>query len=107
MFPICELNVDSDCSIDCSSPMSANTASKTGRRLSLSAGTGIPACAISASRPTVLRATVLPPVFGPVISSTVNASPDDTSRDIGPPSPSHTLTGTTSPVSCGCRAFCR
>ena len=107
MLPMCELNVDSDCSIDCSSPMSANTASKTGRRLSFSAGTGIPACAINASRPTVLMATVLPPVFGPVIKSTENASPDDASRDVGPPSPSHILTGTTSPVSCGCRAFCR
>ena len=36
-----------------------------------SAGMCSPACAISASSPAVLSATVLPPVFGPVISSAV------------------------------------
>ena len=40
MLPMCELNVESDCSIDCSSPMSAKTASKMGRRESASAGIG-------------------------------------------------------------------
>ena len=34
------------------------------------AGTGSPACAIRQSRPTVLSATVLPPVLGPVIRRT-------------------------------------
>ena len=34
-----------------------------------SAGTGMPDCAIRASRPTVFRVTVLPPVFGPVMTS--------------------------------------
>ena len=78
MLPMCELNVDSDCSIDCSSPMSAKTASKTGRRESASAGTGSPACAISASRPTVFSATVLPPVFGP-------GDEQDTLKSLRPP----------------------
>ena len=38
MLPMCELNVESDCSMLCSSPMSAKTASKTGRRVSSSGG---------------------------------------------------------------------
>ncbi len=70
MFVMWLLNVDSDCSMLCSSPMSAKTASNTGTRLPRSAGTGSPACAISESSPAVFSATVLPPVFGPVISST-------------------------------------
>ena len=41
----------------------------TGSRAS-AAGTNRPACAISADSPAVFSATVLPPVFGPVISST-------------------------------------
>ena len=48
--------------------MSARTASKMGRS-ARSAGTGMPAWAMSARRPTVLRATVLPPVLGPVMMS--------------------------------------
>ena len=39
------------------------------RQLGGSAGTGMPACAIRASSPTVFKATVLPPVFGPVMTS--------------------------------------
>ena len=37
--------------------------------MAASAGTGSPACAISASRPVVLSATVLPPVLGPLMMS--------------------------------------
>ena len=37
-------------------------------------GTGNPACAISVSRPTVFSATVLPPVFGPLMSSVRQAA---------------------------------
>jgi hypothetical protein len=48
--------------------MSASTASKMGSS-ARSAGTGRPDCAISASRPTVFRVTVLPPVLGPVMMS--------------------------------------
>ena len=55
--------------IDCSSPMSANTLRNTGSR-AVAAGTCRPAWAISAKSPAVLSATVLPPVLGPVMSST-------------------------------------
>jgi hypothetical protein len=55
-------------SIDWSSPMSANTDRNTGSRDPSAAGILRPACAISESSPAVLSATVLPPVFGPVIS---------------------------------------
>ena len=48
--------------------MSASTASKTGNS-ARSAGTGIPDCAINASSPSVFRATVFPPVLGPLITS--------------------------------------
>ena len=70
MFVMCQENVLRFAAIDCSSPMSANIARKTGSRAS-AAGTNRPACAIRAERPAVFSATVLPPVFGPVISSTV------------------------------------
>ena len=56
--------------IDCSSPMSAKTELNTGRREPSAAGMCRPACAISASSPAVLSATVLPPVLGPVMTST-------------------------------------
>ena len=61
-------NVDRFCSIDCESPISARMFSKTGNTAS-SAGTGMPACAMIASSPTVFSETVLPPVFGPLIIS--------------------------------------
>src|SRR5579883_2750172 len=48
--------------------MSASTASKMGSS-ARSAGRGIPDCAMRASRPTVFRVTVLPPVLGPVMTS--------------------------------------
>ena len=71
MFVMCHEKVLRLAAIDCSSPMSANTDRNTGSRDPCSAGTCSPACAISASRPAVLSATVLPPVFGPVMTSTV------------------------------------
>ena len=51
MFVMWELKVESDCSMLCSSPMSAWTESKTGRRLPSSAGMGRPAWAMSAEQP--------------------------------------------------------
>ncbi len=48
--------------------MSAKTPSKIGNS-ARSAGTGIPDCAISTSNPMVFSATVLPPVFGPLMMS--------------------------------------
>ncbi len=53
--------------IDCSSPMSAKTVRNTGICEPSAAGISSPACAMSDSSPAVLSATVLPPVFGPVI----------------------------------------
>ena len=67
MFVMCAENVLRLASIDCSSPMSAKIDRKTGSREPSAAGMRSPACAISASSPAVLSATVLPPVFGPVI----------------------------------------
>ena len=66
---MCDENVLRLASIDCSSPMSANTDAEHRSRADF-AGTCRPACAISANSPAVFSATVLPPVFGPVMSST-------------------------------------
>ncbi len=52
----------------CSSPISAYTPLYILSSLFSSAGISSPDCIISVRRPTVLSATVLPPVFGPVIS---------------------------------------
>ena len=54
--------------IDCSSPMSAKSDLNTGMRDPTSTGMCRPDCAIAASSPAVFRATVFPPVFGPVIT---------------------------------------
>ena len=67
----CPENVDSDWAIDCSSPMSASTSRNTGSTEPASAGTWSPAWCIRASSPSVRSATVLPPVFGPVMTSAV------------------------------------
>ena len=72
---MCEENVDSDCSIDCSSPISAKTLSKAATDELLSHGMFNPDFAISVISPTVFKLTVLPPVFGPVIISDVYSSP--------------------------------
>ena len=85
-------NVDSDWAIDCSSPMSAKTSPKIGSRLPDAAGTCNPAWFISASSPSVRSVTVLPPVFGPVITS-ARYSP-----------PTRMSIGTTVPVRPGWRA---
>ena len=66
-------------SIDCRSPMSASTASKTGSA-AVSAGGRSPDWCSSAARPSVFSATVLPPVFGPLITS---ARRPPRSRSIG------------------------
>ncbi|OPZ64523.1 MAG: hypothetical protein BWY85_01118 [Firmicutes bacterium ADurb.Bin506] len=71
----CDENVDRLCSMLCSSPMSANTLPNTAISVPGSAGTCSPAWAISVSRPTVLSVTVLPPVFGPVMTSVLNVLP--------------------------------
>ena len=92
MLDICPENVERLCSIDCSSPMSANTCSNTLSSVPRSAGTWSPAQAIRVNSPTVFRVTVFPPVFGPVMISSVNSSP------------SHRLPGTTLSGSIsGCR----
>ena len=68
---MCAENVLRLASIDCSSPMSAKSDRKTGSRDPSAAGMRSPACAINASSPAVFSATVLPPVFGPVMSRIV------------------------------------
>ena len=65
MLAMCAENVLRLAAIDCSSPMSAKTVRNGVNRLPGSTGISRPACAISASRPNALSATVLPPVFGP------------------------------------------
>ena len=45
-----------------------------------SAATGMPDCAARAARPTVLSATVFPPVLGPLMTSTVSAFRDRRAR---------------------------
>ena len=53
----------------CSSPMSANTLSNTAMVLPEAALMCRPDWAINVNSPNVLRDTVFPPVFGPVIIS--------------------------------------
>ena len=91
-LPKWDENVDTDRSMLCASPMSANTLSKTDRDDPEAAGICNPAWCISTSNPIVFRATVLPPVFGPVITSARKSGPIDT------------VIGTTSSPSRGCRA---
>ena len=52
----------------CSSPMSTRMSRTTGS-FAEAAATNIPHWCISTARPSVLRVAVLPPMFGPVISS--------------------------------------
>ena len=72
MLVTCQEKVLRFAAIDCSSPMSAKTDRNTGSREPGAAGMCRPACAISASSPSVFSATVLPPVFGPVMTSTLD-----------------------------------
>ncbi len=89
------LKVDSDCAMDCSSPMSAKTSRKIGRRLPAAAGTCRPAWCISESSPMVRSVTVLPPVLGPVMTTAVYSPPR------------RRVIGTTRPVRPGWRAEIR
>ena len=66
---MCAENVLRLAAIDCSSPMSANTVRKGVIALSASTGISKPACAMSGSSPKAFSATVLPPVFGPEMTS--------------------------------------
>ncbi len=75
IFVMCAENVDSDCSILCSSPMSASTFPNTDTRELSDAGIYNPHAAISVKSPSVLIDTVLPPVFGPVITSESKSVP--------------------------------
>ena len=70
MFAMWPENVLRLAAMDCSSPMSAKTVRNTGICEPSAAGISNPACAMSDSSPAVLSATVLPPVFGPVTTST-------------------------------------
>ena len=67
-FRRCAEKVDRLIAIDCSSPMSTRISSKTGSAAS-SAGGRRPHWYSAAARPSVFSATVLPPVFGPLITS--------------------------------------
>ena len=90
---ICAEKVDNDCSMLCSSPISTSTRLKTDSSLLSAHGTRSPHIAIRVSKPSVLSVTVLPPVFGPVITSV--------SKDF----PSTMSTGTTLSLSIsGCLA---
>ena len=75
----CAEKVERLSAIDWSSPMSASTRSKTGSR-ARAAGTRRPHWCSIASRPSVLSATVLPPVLGP---DTTSARTPSSGRSIG------------------------
>ncbi len=64
-----------DCSMLWPSPISASMSVKTANSLPGSAGTWSPDCTISVSRPMVFKATVLPPVLGPVMTKVRYESP--------------------------------
>ena len=96
IFVMCEENVESDCSMLCSSPISASTFLNTEILLLSETGSISPHSAISVSRPIVFIETVLPPVLAPVITRESKSVPSDMS------------TGTTVFGSIkGCRAFLR
>ena len=111
MLVTCQEKVLRLAAIDCSSPMSANTDWNTGRREPSATGMCSPAWAIKASSPAVLIATVLPPVFGPVITRTDVGGISLTSTGTGPSSRavwrSPSARGTrasTAGINSGCRA---
>ena len=80
IFVIWEEKVLKFCSILCSSPISANTSSKTASSERSFAGIWSPAAAIIENNPMVFfNDTVLPPVFGPVTIRRSNVSPSITS----------------------------
>ncbi len=110
MLVTCHENVLRLASIDCSSPMSAKIVRKTGSAEPASAGMCRPHCAISARSAAVLSATVLPPVFGPVMTSTRVGGISLTSTATGSRSratrvpPSSRVRETTAGISSGWRA---
>ena len=75
IFAICEEKVDRDCSMLCSSPMSAYISRNKPSFEPSAAGIKSPDSPIRVSSPTVLRVTVFPPVLGPVIISWSKSSP--------------------------------
>ena len=75
MFVMWDEKVESDCSMLCSSPISAKTRSKTESSLLSPAGIMSPHIAMSENRPSVLIETVFPPVFGPVMMSESKSVP--------------------------------
>ena len=83
MLVMCAENVLRLASIDCSSPMSANTRPEHRQLRALRGGNPQPACAISASSPAVFSATVLPPVFGPVMTQHAVAGGIDRASSTG------------------------
>ena len=74
MFFMWAENVERLWSMDCSSPISAKRDLKTGSRVPSFAGRGKPVWFNRAKRAKVLRLTVFPPVFGPVIMRTLFSS---------------------------------
>ena len=75
MFTMWEEKVDRLWAMDCSSPMSESTWSKTITELPSSTGMWRPHWAMRVNRPMVLRVTVLPPVLGPVITRVSKSPP--------------------------------
>ena len=72
---MCAENVDRLWPIDCSSPMSASTASNRSTRAPAAAGTWSPARTNSTASAAAFIATVLPPALGPEITSTDSSPP--------------------------------
>ena len=79
MLLMWEEKVDRDWAMDCSSPMSARTRSKTRTALPSEAGIWRPHWAMRVSKPMVFKVTVLPPVLGPVMTRVSKPSPRDRS----------------------------
>ena len=82
MFSMCAENVLRFSSIDCSSPISHKMSCISPISVPRSQGQGKPASAMHTSNPVVFSATVLPPIFGPVITM-VRRSDSSSERSIG------------------------
>ena len=78
---ICPLNVDKFCCKDCSSPISAKIFLHHGNLGEPVHGKSKPAFAIKTAKPILFKATVLPPVLGPVIATTFKLA--ETSKLVG------------------------
>ena len=76
---MCAEKVDKDCSMDCSSPISASTVRNTDTVLPSRTGGSKPHMVIKVNKPIVFKVTVLPPVLGPVITSVSKLPPSSTS----------------------------